>query len=86
MQVGVRVLWHVVVEDDVHSLDVHASTKQVGCDQDALLEVLELLVTTQSETATLSSAVAPSIHKTCVSQNMGYSVCDVSTSICINNS
>ena len=47
VQVGVRVLRHVVVEDDVDTLYVHATTKQVGGHQDALLEVLELLVTVQ---------------------------------------
>lgn len=47
MQIGVRVLGHVVVEHDVHSLNVHATTEQVCGDQNALLEVLELLVTRQ---------------------------------------
>ena len=36
MQVGVGVLGHVVVEDDVDTLDVHATTEQVGGDQDSL--------------------------------------------------
>ena len=44
MQVSVSVLWHVVVEDDVDALDVHSTAKQVGGDQNPLLEVLELLV------------------------------------------
>lgn len=44
MEVCVRVLWHVVVEDDVDTLDVHATAEQVGGHQDAPLEVLELLV------------------------------------------
>ena len=44
MQVGVRVLGHVVVEHNVDPLDVHASTEQVGGHQDSPLEVLELLV------------------------------------------
>ena len=44
MQVGVCVLGHVVVEDDVDSLDVHPAAEQVGGDQDPLLEILELLV------------------------------------------
>ena len=44
MQVGVCVLRHVVVEDDVDSLDVHPAAEQVGGDQDPLLEILELLV------------------------------------------
>merc|ERR1719361_1316118 len=44
VQVSVSVLWHVVVEDDVDALDVHSTPKQVGGDQNPLLEVLELLV------------------------------------------
>merc|ERR1712203_775251 len=44
VQVSVSVLWHVVVEDDVDALDIHATAKQVGGNQDSLLEVLELLV------------------------------------------
>ena len=48
VQVGVGILGHVVVEDDVDSLDVHATTKQVGGHQDPLLEVLELLIPGQS--------------------------------------
>ena len=36
VQVGVGVLGHVVVEDDVDSLDVHATAEQVGGDQNAL--------------------------------------------------
>lgn len=44
MEVRVRILWHVVVENDVDSLDVHASAKQVGGNQDSPLEVFELLV------------------------------------------
>lgn len=47
MQIGVRIFWHVVVEDDVHSLDVHTSAKQVSGHQDPPLEVLELLIARQ---------------------------------------
>ena len=36
MQVGVCVLGHVVVEDDVDALDIHATTEQVSGDQDSL--------------------------------------------------
>ena len=35
---------HVVVEDYVDALDVHLTAKQVGGNQDPLLEVLELLI------------------------------------------
>lgn len=44
VKVCVRILWHVIVEDNVDSLDVHSSAKQVGCDKDPPLEVLKLLV------------------------------------------
>ena len=40
MQVGVGIFWHVVVEYDVDSLDVHASSEQVGGNQYAAFEVL----------------------------------------------
>ena len=36
VEVGVGVLWHVVVEHDVDSLDVHATAEQVGSNQNAL--------------------------------------------------
>jgi len=48
VQVGVRVLGHVIVEHNVDTLDVHAAAKQVRRHQDTLLEVLELLVTVQA--------------------------------------
>ena len=44
MQVCVSVLRHVVVEDDVDTLDVHPTAEQVGRHQNSLLEVLELLI------------------------------------------
>lgn len=47
VQIGVRIFWHVVVEDDVHSLDVHPSAKQVRGHQDPPLEVFELLIARQ---------------------------------------
>merc|ERR1719273_1044003 len=48
VQVGVSVLGHVVVEDNVDSLNVHATTEEVGGDEDSLLESLELLVARES--------------------------------------
>ena len=36
MEVGVGVLGHVVVEDDVDALDVHAATEEVRRHQDPL--------------------------------------------------
>lgn len=44
VKVCVRILRHVIVEDDVNSLDVHASPKEVCCNQDPSLEVFELLI------------------------------------------
>ena len=48
VKVGVGILGHVVVEHNVDSLNVHAATEQVGCDEDSLLEILELLVSGES--------------------------------------
>ena len=44
MQIGVGVLGHIVVEHDVHSLDIHTTSEEVGGDEDTALEVLEELV------------------------------------------
>ncbi len=44
VQVCVRILRHIIVEDNVDSLNVHTTTKQVGGHQNPLLKVLELLV------------------------------------------
>lgn len=48
VKVSVRVFWHVIVEGNIDSLDVHPSSKQVGGHQDPPLEVLELLVARQT--------------------------------------
>ena len=48
MQVGVRVFRHVIVEDDVDTLNVHATSEQIRCHKNAFLEVLELLVAIQA--------------------------------------
>ena len=44
VEIGVGVFWHVVIEDDVHSFNVHSSPKKVGGHQDSFLEILELLI------------------------------------------
>ena len=44
MQVGVRVVRHVIVEYDVDLLDVDTSAEDLGGDQDTVLEGLESLV------------------------------------------
>ena len=49
MQISIGVLRHVVIEHNVHSLNVHSSAEQVGGHKQSLLEVLEFLVSGQSE-------------------------------------
>ena len=44
VQVCVSVLRHVVVEDNVDALNIHATAEQVGGNKNSLLEVLELLI------------------------------------------
>lgn len=44
MQVRVRVFRHVVVENDVNTLDVHSPAKEVGSHQDPPLEIFKLLI------------------------------------------
>ena len=48
VEVGVWVFRHVVIEDDVDTLNVHATTEQIGRHQNALLEIFELLVAVQA--------------------------------------
>jgi len=48
MQIGVSVLRHIVVEHNIDTLNVNTSSKQIGGDKDALLEVFELLVARQT--------------------------------------
>lgn len=50
MKVGIRIFGHIVVEDDVDALDVHAASEKVRRHEDALLEVFELLVATETKT------------------------------------
>merc|ERR1719278_2196712 len=48
VEVGVSVLGHVVVENNIDPLDVHATPEEVGGHEDPLLEILELLVSGES--------------------------------------
>jgi hypothetical protein len=50
VEVGIGVLWHVVVEHNVNALDIHSTTEQVSGNQDTLLEILELLIAAQPAT------------------------------------
>jgi hypothetical protein len=49
MQVAVCVARGVVIDNDIHSLDVDTATEDVGGDEDALLEVLELGVASDTD-------------------------------------
>ncbi len=48
MEVGVRVFRHVVVENNVDSLNIHASSKEICGNQHPLAETLESLILGQS--------------------------------------
>ena len=41
VKVGVGARGHVVVDDDVHALDIDASSDEIGGDEDALIAILE---------------------------------------------
>ena len=49
VKVSVRVIRHVIIEDNVHSFNIHTTTKQVRSHQYSLLEIFKLLVARQSE-------------------------------------
>lgn len=40
VQIGVRILGHVIVEHDINSLDIHTTPKQVCGHQNSLAEIL----------------------------------------------
>lgn len=44
MQIRISVLRHIVVKDDIHTLNVHATTEEVGRYENTLLEVFERLI------------------------------------------
>merc|ERR1711935_642856 len=44
VQVRVTIIWHVVVDDNVDTLNIDTTAEQVGADHDTLLKLLELLV------------------------------------------
>ena len=55
MQVGIRVLRHVIVKNNVDSLDIHASAKQISGHQNPLTEILECLITSKTESKNAGS-------------------------------
>lgn len=48
MEVLIRRIREVIIDDNVDSLNVNASTKQICCDEDALVEIFERLVASNS--------------------------------------
>ncbi len=48
MEIGVWILWHIIVEDYVDLLDIDTSTEDVGWDHDSVLELLEFIVSLDS--------------------------------------
>lgn len=48
VQVGVWVFWHVVVEDNIDSLNIHSTAEEISGYQDPPLEVFKLLIARQS--------------------------------------
>lgn len=48
MEVRVRGLGHVVVENDIDTLNVHSSSEEIGGHKDSLLEVLECLISREA--------------------------------------
>ena len=49
MEVGVCAVWHVIVEHNIDLLDIDASSKDLGGNEDAVLKRLESLVDFDSE-------------------------------------
>ena len=48
MQVGVGISGEIVVDSEVDALDINTTTKDVGGNANALVELLEFLVTTNT--------------------------------------
>ena len=52
VKVCVRILRHIIIEDNIHSLYVHSTAKQVGGNKHSLWEILELFVAWQPDNKT----------------------------------
>lgn len=44
MQIAVCIRWRVIVDDNVHALDVNTTSENIRCDENSLLECLECSV------------------------------------------
>jgi hypothetical protein len=72
MEVGIRLVWHVVVDGHVDALDVNATTENVSGDADARLELFELLVTLDAVgESVIHLAPAPYMHLPLLLTNTG---------------
>ena len=66
MEVRVRVGGSIVVDDNVHSLNVDTTSKDIRSDQDPLLKVLKLLVPrdTNNVKVKVSTMASTYVHQT----------------------
>lgn len=48
MEIRVRIFGHIVIEDDIHTFDVHATAEQIRCDENSSLKFFEFLVPSQT--------------------------------------
>lgn len=55
MQVRVGVTGQIVVDSQIDTLNIDTTTKDISCNTDALLEVLESLVTTNASQSLVMS-------------------------------
>ena len=62
MQVAICITRSVVVDDDIDSLDIYATAKDVSGDKDTLLEVLELRITCDTGIK-LNEGTRQTVHK-----------------------
>lgn len=49
VKVGVWILWHIKVENNVDLFNIDTSSKDVGWDHDSVLEALEIIVSLDSK-------------------------------------
>ncbi len=59
VEVGVRAFGHVIVNDDIDSFDVNSSSEDVSSNHDSLFEVLEDLVSLNSNIVRLKNTSPP---------------------------
>jgi len=48
MKIGIRVIRHIVIDNNIYSFDINTSSEDVGCNHDSSFEVLEDFVSVDS--------------------------------------